>query len=52
MCGEGIGEKPLSVCNSCNDISKEIMGCNAFIPAHATKQMDTQIVDGMIALTS
>jgi hypothetical protein len=39
-------------CNSYNGISKHIMAYNAFIPAQATQQMDTQIIDGMTTFAS
>jgi hypothetical protein len=37
-------------CDNCNGILKHIMGCNAFNPAWAMEQMDTQIIDGMTTL--
>jgi hypothetical protein len=55
--GEKVGNLSLMyVCsifqnNSCDNVLEGIIGCNAFIPTWALKQMNTQIINGMFTLT-
>jgi hypothetical protein len=53
--GEKEGNFSLYVCstlqnNSYSSIPKNIMGCNVFTPTRTSKQVDTQIINGMFTL--